>query len=230
VSLFHQATFVASIGKLSELPAEGPREIAFAGRSNVGKSSAINVLANRKRLAFTSKTPGRTQTINFYEVDKRARLVDLPGYGYARVPHGVRSQWDRLVGGYLQTRGSLAGVVVLMDARHAYGPADARLIEWLLPLIRSRSFRLAILLTKSDKLSRSERRASVDAVSRRLKEAGIAGEVCLFSALSREGEEALQALLETWLADDAGPGGKHPSPASRPASAPKNKRAPGKGD
>jgi len=230
VSLFHTATFVASIGKLSELPAEGPPEIAFAGRSNVGKSSAINVLANRRRLAFTSKTPGRTQTINFYDLGIRARIVDLPGYGYARVPRSVRSQWDHLVGGYLRIRESLAGIVVLMDARHPYGPADAQLIEWLLPLIRERSFRLAVLLSKSDKLSRNERRAALEAVKRRMRDAGIEGDVRLFSALTREGAEELEELLLAWLNHDASPGNMHPSPASRPAPARKNKRAPGKGD
>lgn len=230
MSLFHQATFVASIGKLSELPGEGPLEIAFVGRSNVGKSSAINVLANRKRLAFTSKTPGRTQTINFYAIGETARLVDLPGYGYARVPHSVRSQWDRLVGGYLQNRASLAGVVVLMDARHPWGTGDAQLIEWLLPQVRSRSLRLAILLTKSDKLSRSERRAALEAVARRLREARIAGEVRLFSAMTRDGAEELQELLEAWLARETSPTGLHPSPAPSPARVRQNKKAPGKGD
>ena len=230
MSLFHQATFIASIGKLSELPPEGPCEVAFVGRSNVGKSSAINVLANRKRLAFTSKTPGRTQTINFYEVGGRARLVDLPGYGYARVPHSVRSQWDRLVGGYLQNRASLVGVVVLMDARHPWGSADAQLIEWLVPQVRSRSVRLAILLTKSDKLSRRERRASLDMVARRLGDEGIAGDVRLFSALTREGAEELQGLLEGWLGHEAHSAKAQPSLASRPARLHKNKRAPGKGD
>ncbi len=232
VSLFHQATFVASIGKLAELPAEGPPEIAFAGRSNVGKSSAINVLSNRRRLAFTSKTPGRTQTINFYELGDRARIVDLPGYGYARVPQSVRSQWDHLVGGYLQIRESLAGVVVLMDARHPYGPADAQLIEWLLPMMRSRSFRLAVLLSKADKLSRRERESALAAVRRRLRDAGIEAEVRLFSALTREGAEALEELLLAWLGLDLrpGPGDRHPSQALRPARARRNKRAPGKGD
>ena len=230
MSLFHRATFVASIGKLSELPAAGPPEIAFVGRSNVGKSSAINVLANRKRLAFTSKTPGRTQTINFYDVGETARLVDLPGYGYARVPQSVRSQWDRLVGGYVQDRAALAGVVVLMDARHPYGPADAQLIDWLVPLIRSRWIRLAILLTKSDKLSRVERRAALDMVVRRLRGAGVAGDVHLFSALTREGAEEFQALLEAWLGLEANPANTRPSPDSRPDSARQNKKAPGKGD
>lgn len=230
MSHFHQATFVASIGNLSELPEEGPLEIAFVGRSNVGKSSAINVLANRKRLAFTSKTPGRTQTINFYAIGETARLVDLPGYGYARVPHGVRSQWDHLVGGYLQSRASLAGVVVLMDARHPWGAADARLIDWLLPEVRSRSFRLAILLTKSDKLSRGERRVTLELVARRLREAAVAGEVRLFSALTRDGAEELQEMLEGWLSVETGAGAMHPGRASSPARVRKNKKAPGKGD
>lgn len=230
MSLFHQATFVASIGKLSELPEEGPLEIAFVGRSNVGKSSAINVLANRRRLAFTSKTPGRTQTINFYAVGDEARLVDLPGYGYARVPHDLRSQWDRLVGGYLHGRRSLAGVVVLMDARHPWAAADTRLIEWLLPQIRGRGFRMAILLTKSDKLTRSERRAALELAARRLREAGIDGEARLFSALTRDGAEELQELLEAWLAAGGGHTASHPSPALRPPPVRKNKRTPGKGD
>jgi GTP-binding protein len=225
---FLQAAFIASVGKLSELPEEGPREIVFAGRSNVGKSSAINALANRRRLAFTSKTPGRTQTINFYDLDGRARLVDLPGYGYARVPQDVRSHWDQLVGGYLRGRASIAGVVVLMDARHPYGPGDAHLIDWLLPLMRAQSIRLAIVLSKSDKISRSERRAALEAVKRRLDDAGAGGEVRLFSALTREGLEDLQTLLASWIAGHAGAEGKHASSNSRPAPARgRNKKAPG---
>lgn len=225
---FLQAAFSASVGKLAELPDEGPCEIVFAGRSNVGKSSAINALANRRRLAFTSKTPGRTQTINFYDLDGRARLVDLPGYGYARVPQAVRAHWDQLVGGYLRARASIAGIVVLMDARHPYGPGDAQLVDWLLPQMRERSFRLAVVLSKSDKLSRIERRAALEAVTRRLEDAGAEGEVRLFSALTREGLEEVQALLASWIAGQSRPGGKHTSSGSRPAPArARNKKAPG---
>ena len=115
-----QAQFLASVGRAAELPPPGPPEVAFAGRSNVGKSSAINAILGRKRLAFTSKTPGRTQTINFYDLAGAARLVDLPGYGFARVPQAVRAQWQALVGAYLDSRATLAGVVVVMDARHPF--------------------------------------------------------------------------------------------------------------
>ena len=112
------------MGRAAELPPPGPPEVAFAGRSNVGKSSAINAILGRKRLAFTSKTPGRTQTINFYDLAGVARLVDLPGYGFARVPQAVRAQWQALVGAYLDSRATLAGVVVVMDARHPFTSLD----------------------------------------------------------------------------------------------------------
>src|ERR671921_146047 len=129
MTLFSQAQFLASSAGPGDLPPPGPPELAFAGRSNVGKSSAINALLGRKRLAFTSKTPGRTQTINFYtlgpEDEARARLVDLPGYGYARVPQAMRAQWQELVGGYLASARNLVGVVVIMDARHPLTPLDA---------------------------------------------------------------------------------------------------------
>src|SRR5512146_1879214 len=124
MTIFSQAAFIASAGRREDFPAEGPPEIAFLGRSNVGKSSAINALVGRRRLAFASKTPGRTQTVNFYDLGGKARLVDLPGYGYARVPQPVRAQWDALVGGYLSDRESRAGVVVIMDARHPFMPHD----------------------------------------------------------------------------------------------------------
>src|SRR5262245_31241504 len=111
---FSQAAFLASAGRPADLPPPGPPELAFAGRSNVGKSSAINALLGRKRLAFTSKTPGRTQTINFYELGGGERLVDLPGYGYARVPQPMREHWEKLVGAYLGEARALAGVVLVM--------------------------------------------------------------------------------------------------------------------
>ncbi len=187
------------MGKLAELPREDLPEIVFAGRSNVGKSSAINALTNRGRLAFTSKTPGRTQTINFYELGGRARLVDLPGYGYARVPQALRSHWAGLVGGYLEQRSTLAGFVVVMDARHPLTAADARLVEWLLPLLKKRSFRLAVLLAKSDKLTRSVRIQTLREVTRRMVEAGVTVEVRLISSLSGEGVVESRQMLDDWL-------------------------------
>jgi GTP-binding protein len=189
------------VGKLSELPSEDLPEIVFAGRSNVGKSSAINALTNRKRLAFTSKTPGRTQTINFYESSGGARLVDLPGYGYARVPQALRSHWAQLVGGYLERRSTLAGFVVVMDARHPWTPADARLVEWLAPQLKKRSFRFAVLvlLAKCDKLTRNARMQALQEVTRRVAEAGLPVEVRLFSSRSGEGVVESRQLLDQWL-------------------------------
>src|SRR3981081_1014950 len=152
---FSPATFLAAAGRAADLPPQGPPEVAFAGRSNVGKSSAINALLDRKRLAYTSKTPGRTQTINFYDRGGAALLVDLPGYGYARVPRPLRAQWESLVGAYLRARSALVAVVVVMDARHPLTPLDLQLIEWL------GGVRLRLLLSKADKLTRTEHAANL---------------------------------------------------------------------
>jgi GTP-binding protein len=174
------------------MPLPGPPEIAFAGRSNVGKSSAINALAGRKRLAFTSKTPGRTQTINFFELGARARLVDLPGYGYARAPQALREQWKVLVGAYLESRPSLAGVVVIMDARHPLTALDEQLLAWL------GDTRKLCLLSKADKLSRAEQSATLKEIH-----ASLHAETILFSSVTRQGVEECRALLERWLEQGA---------------------------
>ena len=183
IRLFSQAQFLAAAGRPGDLPPSGPPEVAFAGRSNVGKSSAINALLGRKGLARTSKTPGRTQTINFYDLAGVARLADLPGYGFARVPQAMRAQWQVLVSAYLQDRPTLAGVVVIMDARHPYMPLDRQLLQWLGDL------RKLVVLSKADKLSRAEqaalRKAHRDAV--------------LFSSSTRQGVEECRALLEGWI-------------------------------
>jgi GTP-binding protein len=190
---FAEAQFLTSAARLEQLPPQGPSECAFAGRSNVGKSSAINAMTGRKRLAFTSKTPGRTQTINFYRLAGGALLADLPGYGYARVPRPMREQWGQLVGGYLRARGGLAGIVVLMDARHPLTPLDEQLLGWL------RGARLLILLSKCDKLSRRARQAVLTETRARLAERGERAEVRLFSSLTGEGVEECRELLEGWL-------------------------------
>ena len=173
------------------MPAPGPPEIAFAGRSNVGKSSAINALLGRKRLAFTSKTPGRTQTINFFALGENAgqsaRLVDLPGYGFARVPQAVRAQWEKMVGAYLGSRGTLVGVVVIMDARHPLTPLDAQLLHFLGKKL------LLVLLSKADKLTRPEQTAVLK------KMGALKAEVRLFSSVTRQGVEECRSLLEHWL-------------------------------
>jgi GTP-binding protein len=165
MSLLSQAQFRAAAALPADLLPEGPPEVAFAGRSNVGKSSAINALAGRRRLARTSKTPGRTQTINFYDLAGAARLVDLPGYGYARVSRGLRAQWGELVGAYLRSRTTLAGVVVVMDARHPCTPLDAQLLDWL-PGVHT-----LVLLSKADKLSRAEQQATLKRVDSSLQAA-----------------------------------------------------------
>ena len=188
--LFTHASFVRAAGRVADLPPPGPPEIAFAGRSNVGKSSAINALAGRRMLARTSKTPGRTQTINFYALGDTAQLVDLPGYGYARVPQSLREQWRHLVDGYLRrSADTLAGVVLVMDARHPLTPLDEQLIEWLGDL------RLLVLLTKADKLGRSAQTALLAEMRRRIA----CDDVTLFSSVTRQGVEECRDLLERWL-------------------------------
>lgn len=186
---FAQAAYLASIARLAELPPEGPLEIAFAGRSNVGKSSAINAIAGRRRLAFYSKTPGRTQTLNFFTVGEHARIIDLPGYGYARVPDAVRRDWDQLAGGFLASRASLVGVVVIMDARHPFMAHDEHLIEWLRPFRRN----LLVLLSKADKLTRRAAAQTLqDARSR-------TGDAILFSSQTGDGVEESRERLGSWL-------------------------------
>jgi len=170
------------------MPPAGPPELAFAGRSNVGKSSAINALTGRRRLAFTSKTPGRTQTINFFDLGSRGRLVDLPGYGYAKVPRALREQWRTLVGSYVRSRGTLAGVVLVMDARHPLTPLDLQLVEFL------GDVRLLALLSKADKLTRAQQATTLAAVGEKLR-----AEVRLFSSLTRQGVDECRDLLERWL-------------------------------
>ena len=189
MKIFSQAAFVASAGQSAEFPPEGPPEIAFLGRSNVGKSSAINALTGRRRLAFSSKTPGRTQTVNFFDLGQGGRLVDLPGYGYAKVAKSERAKWEGLVSSYLNSRSTLAGVVVIMDARHPMTPQDARLLEWLAPF----ELPTLALLTKADKLTRAERNAVLAQVRRSLPE------VLLFSSVSREGVEEAREHLARWL-------------------------------
>ena len=190
--LLSQASFRASAARAADLLPEGPPEIAFAGRSNVGKSSAINALAGRKRLARISKTPGRTQTINFYDLGEHARLVDLPGYGYARVSQSLRAQWAELVGAYLRSRSALAGVVVVMDARHPLTPLDVQLLDWL------GGIRTLLLLSKADKLSRAEQAATLKRVGTLVQP-----EARLFSSVTRQGVDECRDLLERWLAEQA---------------------------
>jgi GTP-binding protein len=186
-----QAEFWRAAGRPADLPPPGAPEIALAGRSNVGKSSALNALTGRRALARVSKTPGRTQTINFYVLGEAGLLVDLPGYGYARVPLAMRAQWSELVGSYVRSRESLVGVVVLVDARHPLTPLDRQLIAWL-----GDARHKLVLLTKADKLTRAVRQQTLRAVRAELPR----DEVRLFSSVSSEGVEECRGLLEQWLA------------------------------
>ena len=186
-----RAAYALSVHDPAELPAPGAPEIAFAGRSNAGKSSAINTLTGRRRLAFVSKTPGRTQLINFFTLGEGAFLVDLPGYGYAEAPIAVRRHWEMLVGEYIAHRDSLAAVVVVMDARHPLTPLDRELIGWLRDAGRSAH----VLLTKSDKLSKQAAQRTLSAVRKELDALCPGASAQLFSSLKNEGiDEATRVL------------------------------------
>jgi GTP-binding protein len=195
MSAFQQARFLSSAAAVTDFPSETVPELAFAGRSNVGKSSALNALAGRKRLAFASKTPGRTQMINFFALGEAGRLADLPGYGYASVPQALRASWNDLIGGYLMGRKSLIGVVVLMDARRPLTDNDRNFLEWLRPAPAAR----LVLLSKADKLSRAKQASALVRTRRGLDAAALTSQVMLFSSKSGAGVEETRELLEYWL-------------------------------
>ena len=195
--LFRNAQFEISIAKPSGLPPPAGPEIAFAGRSNAGKSSAINTLVGHVRLAFVSKTPGRTQLINFFRLNSGALLVDLPGYGYAAVPEKIRRQWQGLIESYLKHRESLIGLVLIMDSRHPLKDRDRTMIGWFAPSGRP----IHVLLTKSDKLTRSEAAATLAAVKKELAPLGEQVTVQLFSSLKKTGVEEVEQVVGSWLAE-----------------------------
>ncbi len=198
VSLFRQAKFLKSAQALPDLPAESQREIAFAGRSNSGKSSVINTLADQRQLARVSKTPGRTQLINFFGLGDGRFLVDLPGYGYAKVPVATRAPWGRVLGDYLHTRDQLAGLALVMDVRHPLTKLDWELLEWFRPTGKP----VHVLLTKADKLSRSAALQTLRGVRSTLARTSPNWTAQLFSSLKRTGIDDAQAVLNAWLAAD----------------------------
>lgn len=202
--LFRNARFEISIAKPGELPPPSGAEIAFAGRSNAGKSSAINTLAGHTRLAFVSKTPGRTQLINFFRLNCGAALVDLPGYGYAQVPEKIRRQWQHLLETYLKCRENLIGLVLIMDSRHPLTPLDRQMIDWFVPSGRP----IHVLLTKSDKLSRNEAAAVLAAVRRELAPLGAGVTVQLFSSLKKAGVDEVERTVAGWLGLGGEPAGE----------------------
>jgi GTP-binding protein len=204
---FTQAAFRLSVHDPAQLPPPAQPEIAFVGRSNSGKSSAINTLANRRRLAFVSKTPGRTQLINFFSLGPASYLVDLPGYGYAGVPGAVRRHWDSLVGDYIAHRPSIALVVVVMDIRHPLTVLDLRLLDWL----RSADRRAHVLLTKADKLSHRAATATLARVRQSLAQLYPGASAQLFSSPERVGvDEAAAAMAGAldrfWRSKNKSPG------------------------
>lgn len=189
------AVFHISVANARDLPPESLAEVAFAGRSNAGKSSAINTLCNHKRLAFVSKLPGRTQLLNFFRIAEGRFLVDLPGYGFAKAPKAQQMQWQDLIGGYLARSSHLMGLVVIMDIRHPLTELDWSLLEWFRPLGKP----VHVLLSKSDKLSRGPAQQTLLKVRAALQEAGLPASVQLFSSLKKTGVDEAEAVVRTWL-------------------------------
>lgn len=190
-----KATFTISAPDIRKLPEDSGIEVAFAGRSNAGKSSALNTLTKQKSLARTSKTPGRTQLINVFEIAPEKRLVDLPGYGFAKVPLEMKKKWQKALGEYLEKRESLKGLVVLMDIRHPLKDLDMDLIEWAV----DSELPVLALLTKADKLSQGKRSAEVLKVKKRLSELNGDIKVQAFSSLKRTGADQAEALICQWF-------------------------------
>lgn len=193
MSIFKNATFYTTVNHLKDLPPTRA-EVAFVGRSNAGKSSAINTLANRTRLAYVSKTPGRTQHINFFDLGQERFMVDLPGYGYAEVPEAVRAHWVQLLGRYLQTRDSLIGLILIMDSRRPLLELDRQMLAFFRDTARP----VHILLSKSDKLSRSDQQQTLTMVRRELADYPLVS-VQLFSSLKKTGTEQVEQVVEGWF-------------------------------
>ncbi len=191
---YRQASFLISAGKVRQFPDEG-LEVAFAGRSNAGKSSAINTLCDNKGLARTSKTPGRTQLVNYFSLDKERRLVDLPGYGFAKVPVAVKEAWQKLMSQYISRQQTLKGLVVIMDIRHPLNEYDWQMLEWC----HHYQLPTHILLTKADKLKRGAQQNSKLKTQKLLKDAGINASVQIFSSLKKTGLDELVTKLNEWL-------------------------------
>ena len=193
---FNQATFVVSAANLAACPPDSRAEVAFAGRSNAGKSSAINAITGQSRLARISKTPGRTQLINFFSLPQERYLVDLPGYGFAKVPLSVKKKWQDELEKYLRRRQALCGLILLSDIRHPLKEFDRQMIDWAL----QSELPLHVLLTKADKLKRGAAQNTLLAVQKELK-AHSSVSVQLFSSLKNEGVDAARNQLNTWLSD-----------------------------
>lgn len=193
---FRQVKFLTSAPKLAACPSDIGSEVAFAGRSNAGKSSAINTLTDNKKMAKTSKTPGRTQLINFFTITDQQRLVDLPGYGFAKVPLQVKFEWQKHLEEYLRHRMSLKGLILLMDCRHPMQDFDRMMLDWA----HNSNMPVHILLTKADKLKKGPAKNTLLSVQKELE--SIPGNVSaqLFSSMKRTGLSSLKTVLAGWLA------------------------------
>lgn len=196
--ILHVAQFLKSAASLRDMPPDQGREVAFAGRSNAGKSSALNALAAHKGLARVSKTPGRTQLLNVFTLDEQRRLVDLPGYGYAKVPVGVRDQWRGMVDGYLRSREALKGLILIMDSRHPLKDFDRQMLDYATAIAKP----CHVLLTKADKLSRNEATRTLNAVRKDLDSEfseSVPVSVQLFSSTAKTGLDEARQVISNWL-------------------------------
>lgn len=193
--IYQKAFYFKSAHHLHQLPPDFGFEVAFAGRSNAGKSSAINVISGQKSLARTSKTPGRTQQIIFFRLDEEHHLVDLPGYGFAKVPLSVKQHWQQTLERYLHTRTCLRGLILMMDVRHPLMAFDISMLDWC----HHSKMPVHVLLTKADKLSHSKASLSLQKVRQHLATLSDNMSVQLFSALKRQGIEEAQQQLDKWL-------------------------------
>ena len=192
---FNNAKFIKSCAQLSQLPENSNAEVAFAGRSNAGKSSALNKITGIHRLARTSKTPGRTQLINFFEVADNLHLVDLPGYGFAKVPDKIKREWEQTLTGYLKTRECLSGIILLMDIRHPMKPFDIQMLDWTTHMGK----KVHILLTKADKLKRNQQNKTLFEVKKQLEKYGDFVSIQLFSSTAGTGLDEAKTLITSWL-------------------------------
>lgn len=195
---YQKTVFLKSVAEIDQLPLDEGYEVAFAGRSNAGKSSALNTLTQQKQLARVSKTPGRTQLINIFPLDDSRRLIDLPGYGYAKVPIKMINEWRLLIDAYMQSRYSLKGIILLVDPRHPLKEFDLMMIKWA----KITQKPLHILLTKSDKLTNKERQLSLNAVYKAIGKPVEFITVQHFSALKKTGLDKLTAKLDEWFEAD----------------------------
>ena len=192
---YRKAAFLTSAAKLAQAPADEGYEVAFAGRSNAGKSSAINTLCDQKTLARTSKTPGRTQLLNFFALDEERRIVDLPGYGYARVSEDIKREWQGSLAAYLERRQCLRGLVLMMDIRHPLKDYDRQMLAWADHI----GLDVHVLLTKTDKLKRGPAGNTMLKVRNEIETLNSAFSVQTFSSTARTGIDQAHARLDGWF-------------------------------